>query len=369
MTSTTMNELRRGEKPEAPPTSYDGLKRQLEGSKHEFAPLLGSQANVDAFVRVVLNAVLANPDLIAANRRSLIAACMKAAMDGLMPDGREAVLNVYNTKVTDKETGREMWVKMAQYLPMVGGMIKSLYESGQVSMVDAAAVYEQDRFLFRRGDAPVLEHEPTSEDEPGRVKAAYVVVRMTSGEMKREVMFRRDIEAVRAMSKAGDGASSPWTRWYDQQAIKSVIKRAAKQLPRMDRLDRQISHDNEAIGLAGQAGIGDIVAPAPGVESLTFDPSPTMADLTGAEVVKEKETVRTTAPPKPSKARAKAPAPEPAAAPQDAPPPAITYAQLADAMSLAPDRDAGDEVLDRGRELPDVEREDLARLYESRFPD
>jgi recombination protein RecT len=367
MTSTTMNDLRRGEKPEAPPNSYEGLKRQLEGSKHEFTPLLGSQANVDAFVRVVLNAVLANPDLIVANRRSLIAACMKAAMDGLMPDGREAVLNVYNTKVKGKDGGRDQWVKMAQYLPMVGGMIKSMYESGQVSMVDAAAVFEKDRFLFRRGDQPVLEHEPTFEDDPGRVKCAYVVVRMTSGEIKREVMFRRDIEAVRAVSKAGDGEASPWTRWYDQQSIKSVIKRAAKQLPRMDRLDRQIAHDNEALGIAGQVGLGDIVsAPAPAAESLGYDPSPTMHDLTGGETVdvKDKETASTPAPKAAARPRAKQAPP-----PEDAGPPPLTYAQLAAAMEAAPDRDSGDQVLDRGRDLPDEQREDLARLYESRFPD
>ncbi|SCK49413.1 recombination protein RecT [Variovorax sp. HW608] len=367
MPSTTINELRRGDKPEAPPNSYEGLKRQLEGSKHEFLPLLGSQANVDAFVRVVLNAVLANPALTTCNRRSLIAACMKSAMDGLMPDAREAVLNVYNTKVKDPQTGRENWVPMAQYLPMVGGMIKGLYESGLVSMVDAAAVFEKDRFLFRRGDAPVLEHEPTSEDDPGRVKAAYVVVRMTSGELKREVMFRRDIEAVRAVSKSGTGEASPWVKWYDQQAIKSVIKRAAKQLPRMDRLDRLIAHDNEAIGIAGQTGLGDIVAPAaPGVESLAFDPSPTVADLTGAEVVKEKEPVAArTSRPRPKQSTspaAEGPAPPP-------PPMGVTYAQLEEAMNAAPDRDVADQVLDRGRELPDVEREDLARLYETRFSD
>lgn len=378
MTSTTMSELRRGEKPEAPPNSYDGLKRQLEGSKHEFMPLLGGQSNVDAFVRVVLNAVLANPDLITANRRSLIAACMKAAMDGLMPDGREAVLNVYNTKVKDKASGREQWVMMAQYLPMVGGMIKSMYESGLVSMVDAAAVYEQDRFLFRRGDAPILEHEPTADDEPGRVKAAYVVVRMTSGEIKREVMFRRDIEAVRAVSKSGTNEMSPWSKWYDQQAIKSVIKRAAKQLPRSDRLDRVIAHDNEAMGIAGQSGLGDIVAPR---ESLTFDPSPTMADLTGAEVVKEKEPVVAAAPkPRPSRAKQASPRPE------DEGPYELDTSQrkqereaeptpemLRERLMQAKDRDAAWLVMDTTRmrttPLSPQDHEALISLIDQRFPD
>src|SRR5690606_20653729 len=79
--------------------------------------------------------------------------------------------------------------------------------------------------------------------------AAYVVAKFTNGEIHREVMPRRDIEKTREASKSGNGANSPWTKWYDQMAIKAVIKRAAKLLPTSsDRLDRVIDHDNEAMG-------------------------------------------------------------------------------------------------------------------------
>ncbi len=230
---------------------YENIKRQLEGNKAEFKPLLGTDANVDKFIRVVLNAVLSNPDLIAADFRTLVSASMKAAQDGLMPDGREAVLNIYSTKV--KRDGREEWVKCVQYLPMVGGLIKKLYESGEVTYVDAAAVYANDKFVFRRGDDPKLEHEPTLGDEPGEVVAAYVVIKLKSGEVKREVMPRRDIEQVRGASKSGE--KGPWATWYDQQAIKSVIKRAYKQLPKADALERIIASDNEAMGFAATPAI------------------------------------------------------------------------------------------------------------------
>lgn len=236
---------------------YESIKRQLESNKPEFRPLLGSDANVDKFVRVVLNALLANPDLIEADFRTLVTACMKAAQDGLMPDGREAVLNIYSTKVN--KGGRDEWVKAVQYLPMVGGLIKKLYESGEVTYVDAAAVYANDKFMFRRGDEPKLEHEPTMGDDPGEVVAAYVVIKLRSGEVKREVMPRRDIETVRGASKSG--AKGPWATWYDQQAIKSVIKRAYKQLPKTDALERVIASDNEALGFVNAAPM-ELVKPA-----------------------------------------------------------------------------------------------------------
>lgn len=257
-----MTAISNGQAPTNRRDQYEHLKSQLERSKAGFMPLFGhSKANVEAFVTVVLQAATDNPDLLEADRRSFIAACMKAAKDGLMPDGREAVLNIYSTKVRDRASNREYWVKMVQYLPMVGGLVKMLYEHPDVEMVDAAAVYENDHFKFLRGDEPRLEHEPTMGDDAGKVICAYLVVRLKNGQIKREVMPRRDIEKVRAASKSGDGANSPWTKWYDQQAIKSVIKRGAKQLPRADKFSRVESSDNEALGFAGTpTSVADIAA-------------------------------------------------------------------------------------------------------------
>lgn len=62
--------------------------------------------------------------------------------------------------------------------------------------------------------------------------------------------------------------------------------------------------------------------------------------------------------------------PASAGAPDPGPAPAgPSYEQLEEAMRKAPDRDAADQVLDSGRHLDDKQREDLARLYEERFPD
>lgn len=266
--------------PEQARSPYEALKRRLESNRTEFKPLLGSDANVDKFLRVVLNAILANPDLIEADFRTLVASCMKAAQDGLMPDGREAVLNVYNTKVKKADsTGRESWdwISAVQYLPMVGGMVKKLYDSGDVTYVDAAAVYANDKFTFRRGDSPSLEHEPTMEDEPGTVVAAYAVIKLKSGEIKREVMPRRDIEAVRAASKSGENEKGPWKKWYDQQAIKSVLKRAYKQLPKSDALERVIAADNEALGFASASPLDLVKGAAP---ALTHAPTAAGFEIT-----------------------------------------------------------------------------------------
>jgi recombination protein RecT len=225
---------------------YPKLQRKLNTLDRDFLALLGSREAVDRFKRVVLNAVSANPKLLACNPRSLLGAAMKAAQDGLMPDGRECVLNIYNTKQKDAQ-GRESWEPTAQYLPMVAGLMKKLYEAG-ATYVDAAAVYEKDEFIYERGDNVRLLHRPYLATDPGAIVAAYVVVKMGTGETKREVMPRRDIDKIREASKAKD--KGPWVDWFDQMAIKSVIKRAYKQLPNTPALDKVIEHDNEAAGLS-----------------------------------------------------------------------------------------------------------------------
>lgn len=268
----------------AAPSAFEKLQHQLARSKPHFFPLLGhSNKNVDKFVEVVLNAALGNADLLEADRRSFIAACMKAALDGLVPDGREAVLNVYNVKVTDKRTKAERWVQMVQYLPMVGGYIKRLYEHPDVELVDAAVVYEKDLFKWIRGDKPRLEHEPYPGDDPGKIIASYMCVTLKNGQIKREVMFNRDIQAVRAVSKSGSGASSPWVKWPDQQAIKSVIKRGSKQLPRTNNLDQLDQIDNEALGFTGTpAAVADMAARHK-VPALENEPSDFLEPVIGAD--------------------------------------------------------------------------------------
>lgn len=257
------------------------LRASLEGPMRvEIAKALPKDIDPDRFIRTVITAVQMNPKLIDADRRSLFAACMKAAQDGLMPDGREAVLNIYSTKV--KDGGKEYWTNIVQFLPMVRGLLKAMRNSGEVASVDAAAVYEKDHFVFKRGDDPRIEHEPyLGADDPGPIIAAYVIVKLTNGEVHREVMSKRDIEKVRGASKAANGPG--WTTWYDQFAIKSVIKRAVKLLPSSsDRLNSVIDHDNDAMGIEfSQRGVdaSQAIAAAPAPKQLEAKRSSRLHDI------------------------------------------------------------------------------------------
>ena len=237
-------------KPTEPPKALSpqaAFRSAMDKQQGEIAKQLPKGVDADRFVRTALTVVNMNPELLLCTPNSLFAAIMLAAKDGLLPDGKEAVIQPYNVKIKGQNGQRDTWEKQAQYMPMVKGIIKAMYNTGDVAMVDAVAVYEKDEFSYKRGDNPRIDHEPyIGVEDPGQVIAAYAVIKLTNGEIKREVMPRRDIEKVREASKAKDGPG--WKNWYDQFAIKAVIKRAAKQLPSSsEHLERVIEHDNQAM--------------------------------------------------------------------------------------------------------------------------
>lgn len=227
----------------------DAFKKHITGGQREqIAKQLPKGVDADRFVRTALTVVQMNPDLLLCTPTSLFGSIMMAAKDGLLPDGKEAVIQPYNVKVSKPNEKPERWEKQAQYMPMVKGLIQIMYRSGDVAMVDGVAVYEKDAFEYERGDAPRIYHKPyMGVDEPGPIVAAYCVIKLTNGEVKREVMMRRDLLKVREASKAAKGPG--WTKWEDQFSIKAVIKRAYKQLPTdSEDFDRVIQNDNDAMG-------------------------------------------------------------------------------------------------------------------------
>lgn len=226
----------------------DAFKKVLTGDnqREQITAQLPTGVNVDRFIRTAMTVVSMNPDLLTCTMPSLMGSIMLAAKDGLLPDGKEAVIQVYNCNVAGPNKP-PAYEKQAQYMPMVRGLINILYRTGDVAMVDGVAVRAKDVFEYERGDQPRIVHKPyMGAEDAGPVIAAYCIIKLNNGEVKREVMNARDIAAVRAMSKSKNGPG--WKNWEDQFAIKAVIKRAFKQLPTdSEDLSRVIEHDNAAM--------------------------------------------------------------------------------------------------------------------------
>ncbi len=208
--------------------SIDQFRGALSKMRPEFAAALPTQVKPEKFERVVNTAVGLQPGLLSADRRSLFASCMRAAQDGLLPDGREAALVVYGQTV--------------QYMPMVAGIMKKVRQSKEIKNWSVHTVREADTFDYELGDDEKIVHKP-ARGHRGDVIGAYSIVTLTSGEKSREYMDVGEIEAVRARSRAKD--KGPWVTDYSEMCKKTVIRRHAKRLPMSTDLDEFIRQDDE----------------------------------------------------------------------------------------------------------------------------
>jgi recombination protein RecT len=217
-------------------TPIEAMRGTLVKMQPEFQAALPPQIPVEKFIRTTLTAVQMNPELLGADRRSLLGACMKAAQDGLLLDGREAAPVIFRTKEGPK----------VQYMPMVGGILKKIRNSGELASISAHVVYSNDQFEYELGDNENIIHKPFLGEDRGKPLAVYAVAKTKDGAIYREVMSVADVDKVRQASRAKD--AGPWVQWWDEMAKKTVIRRMAKRLPSSADVDQVLASDNEASG-------------------------------------------------------------------------------------------------------------------------
>lgn len=211
-------------------TALMELRGTLTTLGPEFKAALPAQIPADKFVRVALTALNKNPDLVNADRNSLLGAFMTAAQDGLLPDGREAVIALFGNKAT--------------YMPMVAGILKKVRNSGELKQIVPEIVHENDRFEYWIDEnGQHLSHHPLMDGDRGKVTHVYAVANAKDGGVYIEVMTTKQVEEVRAISKAK--GASPWKTWWNEMARKTVIRRLSKRLPVSTDLDDLIRRDDD----------------------------------------------------------------------------------------------------------------------------
>jgi recombination protein RecT len=247
------------------------LQEALDAYGPNFAAELPSHIPLERFKRTIITACNIQRDLFYADRRSLLNACTKCAHDGLYPDGREAVLVIYKTRVKDRN-GNERTIDQVQYLPMVTGYRKRMRMSGEVLSAVADVVYKNDKFRYVQGEEPRIEHEqPPLDQDRGEPIGAYCIIKLRNGEVLRDVMTKKEIETSRHQSRAPN--SLMWTKFWAEGARKTVLKRCAKQAPTSSDLEQLFRRDDEAPELPAPATV-EPLPPRPAREQFIDDSGP-----------------------------------------------------------------------------------------------
>lgn len=186
---------------------------------------LPKNVSLDRFTTTTQIAINHNLELLKADQQSLFNAIVKCAADGLMPDGNDAVLNIYNTNTGTKD--KPVWTKKVQYQRMVGGIIKQFTKAGINAY--AVSVYANDKFkLWNDNDGQHVEHTPITFGDRGDMVGVLAVAKLQNGLSVIETMNIDDVDRARASSKSGD--SGPWKTWYDRMAQKSVLHRLRRRV-------------------------------------------------------------------------------------------------------------------------------------------
>lgn len=196
---------------------------------------LPSVITPERFTRMVLSALSSTPKLAECSPQSFLAAMMTAAQLGVEPNTAlgQAYLLPY----------RNHGQMECQFQLGYKGLIDLAYRSGDVSVIQAHTVYENDVFEYELGMDPKLRHVPAKADR-GEAVAYYAMFKTKDGGYGFEVMSVDDVQRhAQRYSKSYGSGSSPWRSNFDEMAKKTVLKRALKYAPLKSDFVRGVAQD------------------------------------------------------------------------------------------------------------------------------
>lgn len=250
-----------------PSTLRDYIK-QMEG---EIAKALPTVITPERFTRMVLTALSTDKKLELCTPQSFLGAMMTAAQLGLEPNTPlgQAYLIPYKNK----------GVLECQFQIGYKGLIDLAYRSGEVEIIQAQVVYENDEFDYELGLDPKLKHKPAKENR-GKPIYYYAIFKTKSGGYGFEVMSIHDIKVhAQKYSQSYSSEYSPWQKNFDEMAKKTVLKRVLKYAPLKSDFVRAIAVDETV-----KKEISDDMYTVPAVEL-----DETEYIITGEEIVVEEE--------------------------------------------------------------------------------
>lgn len=209
------------------------LKSMLLSMSGEIARALPKHVKPDRIGRIALTALNSNADLQQCTPTSFLGAIVQASQLGLevnTPLG-QAYLIPYK--------------KNCQLIIGYQGMMDLARRSGMVKAIYAFAVYDGDEFSWALGLDPTIKHTPSTQPDRGsdtnKLTHVYAVAKLEGGEPIFTVLTRVDVERYRRRSMAAN--NGPWKTDYEAMALKTVIRRLFRWLPKSAEMATAVAVD------------------------------------------------------------------------------------------------------------------------------
>jgi len=238
------------------------VKDALTATMPKFAAVLPKHLTPERLFQVSVTTIGGDEKLLECSLVSLISCVMGAAELGLEPGGPKK--EAYLIPRRNKKTGGYVCTLVVGYQ----GLLKLIYQSGEVTSVRAREVCERDGFEYEEGLAPILRHKPAimHAEGRGRLVAVYSVADMKDGAVRFELMTRDECERIRDRD-GGASELSPWSTDPIEMCKKTVVRRFAKMLPRsivatMDNAEH--TFDDEPLAMAAPVVTQQLTSPVSG---------------------------------------------------------------------------------------------------------
>lgn len=211
------------------------MQQYIKQMQSEIKKALPSVITPERFTRIVLSALSTNPKLAQTTPQSFLGAMMTAAQLGVEPNtplGQAYLIPFWNGKTKSSECQFQLGYK---------GMIDLAYRSGDVSVIQAQIVYENDEFNYSFGLEPTLYHKPAISDR-GEPAYVYAMFRTKDGGYGFEVMSIPDVRA-HAEKFSKSFSNGPWQTNFEEMAKKTVLKKVLKYAPLKSDFVRAAAQD------------------------------------------------------------------------------------------------------------------------------
>lgn len=216
------------------------LRQQVQGMGQQFQMAMPKGMEASQLVRDALTCLSATPKLAECDATSVLGGLMTCAQLGLRP----AVLgHAWLLPMWDRKTGGQKATLVIGYQ----GYLELAYRSNKVSKVTARIIRDGDKYTIRYGDNETLQHTPNLFGEQGAPIAYYATAQLIPKATTFQVMSKREVEEHRdkfAMAKTKTGVIlGPWKDHFDAMALKTVVLRLIKTLPKSPELTAALAAD------------------------------------------------------------------------------------------------------------------------------
>lgn len=256
-----------------------GVERYFGGQFKRIESSLPAGVDPGRFTRIVVTEFQRNPDLFKCmvtpgGKASVWASVMTAAQLGL-----EIGSHLGQAFMIPRKSRKQGGAVMCSFQLGYQGLIQLAFNTGILADIRCRPVYEGEEFEYTDGVKPRVFHVPSGDvkiDED--LRAAYCILKYTSGAVHPEVMYRWELERVVKKSGVSD-SSFMWKEWKIEGYLKTVLKRALKYCPKstsMQAVGEAIAADDGLVTL--EPTIDDLGPPVAVVSHPEPSPPPDLED-------------------------------------------------------------------------------------------